>query len=128
MADNLTDFSPKTYFSSGFSRLTARLVLQLGLLVFQLPLLLMLVALPNLQLVVMLDNQLHSALLADTASNTAIIDFVSSADWANITHIFVADAVTAGNILFHGALTTARDPASGDTIRIAAGALTLTLA
>jgi hypothetical protein len=64
----------------------------------------------------------------DTASNTAIIDFVSSADWANITHVFVADAVSAGNILFHGALTTARDPASGDTIRIAAGALTLTLA
>jgi hypothetical protein len=64
----------------------------------------------------------------DTASNTAIIDFVSSADWANITHIAVFDAVTTGNMLFHGALTTARDPASGDTIRIAAGALTLTLA
>jgi hypothetical protein len=63
----------------------------------------------------------------DTASNTAIIDFVSSADWANITNIAVFDAVTAGNMLFHGALTSARDPASGDTIRIAAGALTLTL-
>jgi len=64
----------------------------------------------------------------DTASNTAIIDFVSSGDWANITNIAVFDASTAGNMLFHGALTAARDPASGDTIRIAAGALTLTLA
>jgi hypothetical protein len=64
----------------------------------------------------------------DTASNTAIIDFVSSGDWANITHLAVWDASSAGNMLFHGALSSARDPASGDTIRIAAGALTLTLA
>lgn len=64
----------------------------------------------------------------DTASNSGALDFVSSADWANITNIFVADASTAGNVLFHGALTSARDPASGDTIHIAAGALTLTLA
>lgn len=64
----------------------------------------------------------------DTASNTAQIDFVSSGDWANITHVAVFDASTAGNMLFHGALTAARDPASGDTIRFAAGALTLTMA
>jgi hypothetical protein len=64
----------------------------------------------------------------DTASNTATIDFVSSGDWANITNVAVFDASTAGNMLFHGALTSARDPASGDTIRFAAGALTLTLA
>lgn len=64
----------------------------------------------------------------DTATNSGIVDFVSSADWANITHVAVFDAVSAGNMLFHGALTTARDPASGDTIRFAAGALTLTLA
>lgn len=63
----------------------------------------------------------------DTASNSAIIDFVSSGDWANITHVAVFDALTGGNMLFHGALTTARDPAAGDTIRFAAGALTLTL-
>ena len=65
---------------------------------------------------------------SDTASNTAQIDFVSSADWAAITHVAVFDASTAGNMLFHGPLTTSRDPASGDTIRFAAGALTLTLA
>lgn len=66
----------------------------------------------------------------DTASNTAQIDFVNNgaADWANITDVAVFDASTAGNMLFHGALTTPRDPALGDTIRFAAGALTLTLA
>ena len=62
------------------------------------------------------------------ASNTAIIDFVSSGDWANITHVGIFDASSAGNLLAHGALTTPRDPASGDTVRFAAGALTLTLA
>lgn len=64
----------------------------------------------------------------DTASNTANIDFVSSADWANITNIAVFDASTGGNMLAHGALTAARDPASGDTIRVSAGALTIQLA
>jgi hypothetical protein len=64
----------------------------------------------------------------DTATNSATIDFVSSGDWANITNVAVYDASTAGNMLFHGALTAARDPAAGDTIRFAAGALSLTLA
>lgn len=63
----------------------------------------------------------------DTASNTGVLDFVSSADWANITHVGIFDASTAGNLLFWGALTTPRDPASGDTIRFAASALTITL-
>lgn len=61
------------------------------------------------------------------ASNTSAINFVSSGDWANITHVGIFDASTAGNLLWHGALTTARDPASGDTIQFAAGALVLTL-
>lgn len=64
----------------------------------------------------------------DTATNSGNVDFVSSADWANITHIAIFDASTAGNMLAHGALTAARDPASGDTIRISNGALTLQLA
>jgi hypothetical protein len=62
-----------------------------------------------------------------TASNTAIIDFVSSGDWGNITHVGIFDASTAGNLLFWGALSTPRDPASGDTVRFAASALQITL-
>lgn len=61
------------------------------------------------------------------ASNNATIDFVSSADWAQITHVGIHDASTAGNLLFWGALTTARDPASGDTVRFASGALVINL-
>lgn len=63
----------------------------------------------------------------DTASNNAVIDFVSSGDWGNITHVGIFDASTAGNLLAWGALAAARDPASGDTIRFAASALTITL-
>lgn len=63
-----------------------------------------------------------------TASNTGNIDFASSADWGNITHVGIFDASTAGNLLWHGALTSARDPESGDTIRFATGQLSVTLA
>jgi hypothetical protein len=61
------------------------------------------------------------------ASNAAIIDFVSSADWGNITHVGIFDAVTSGNLLWWGSLTTPRDPASGDTVRFAANALIVSL-
>lgn len=61
------------------------------------------------------------------ASNTANIDFVSTADWANITHVGIFDASTTGNLLWWGALTAARDPASGDTIRFATGQLVCSL-
>lgn len=63
----------------------------------------------------------------DTATNSAIIDFVSSGDWGNITNVAIYDSLTGGNMLFHGALTTPRDPASGDTIRFAASSLSLTI-
>jgi hypothetical protein len=61
------------------------------------------------------------------ADNDAVIDFVSSGDWGNITHVGIFDASTGGNLLWHGALSTARDPASGDTVRFAAGALVVSL-
>ena len=61
------------------------------------------------------------------AANTSALDFVSSGDWGNITHVGIFDAATNGNLLWWGALTTPRDPASGDTIRFAAGALVVSL-
>jgi hypothetical protein len=63
-----------------------------------------------------------------SASNTSIIDFESTGDWANITHIGIFDASTAGNLLWHGALASARDPSAGDIIRFKAGQLIVTLA
>lgn len=61
------------------------------------------------------------------AMNTAEINFVSSEDWPVITHVAVMTAPTGGQVLFHGALAAARDPALGDTIRFAAGQLILQL-
>ena len=47
---------------------------------------------------------------------------------ASATHVAVWDASTAGNLLFFGALTTAKTVASGDEVKFNASALTLTVA
>ena len=46
--------------------------------------------------------------------------------WSEATHFFIADAVSAGNRLYHGALDASRTAALGDQIRFAIGALTVT--
>jgi hypothetical protein len=46
--------------------------------------------------------------------------------WSAATHFFIADAVSAGNRLYHGALDASRTAALGDQIRFAVGALTVT--
>ena len=65
----------------------------------------------------------------DTASNSATITFpAATAPWGTISHISVYDASTAGNLLFHGAVTTQKTIDSGDTFQVSAGNLTITLA
>ncbi|MFQ5783620.1 MAG: hypothetical protein ACE5H8_02200 [Alphaproteobacteria bacterium] len=51
----------------------------------------------------------------------------ATADWGLITAVAVMDALTAGNALFHGNLTTAKLIQNGDTFKFAAGALDITL-
>lgn len=54
-------------------------------------------------------------------SNTAIIDFpVATASWGTITHIAIMDALTGGNMLYHGAVTAPKTIASGDQLRVMA--------
>ena len=60
---------------------------------------------------------------ADAQSFTA-----SGASWGSITHVAVFDAATTGNLLWHGAITTARTVNDGDTITFAIGAIDLTMA
>ena len=65
----------------------------------------------------------------DTASNSATITFpAATASWGTISHISVYDASTAGNLLFHGAVTTSKTIESGDTFQVSSGNLTITLA
>ena len=63
-----------------------------------------------------------------TAVNAANIEFPASGGTNNtITHVFLADASSSGNILFVGALDASKAIASGDIFRINAGNLTIEL-
>ena len=64
-----------------------------------------------------------------TVSNTSNIEYSASSGVANytVTHAFIADAATSGNILFVGALDVSKTIASGDIFRINAGNLTVEL-
>ena len=64
-----------------------------------------------------------------TATNNDSIEFPASGGGGTdtITHVFVVDASSGGNILFVGALDTNKDVATGDIFRINAGNLTIEL-
>lgn len=65
----------------------------------------------------------------DVASNTALLVFgPASASWGSMSSIAVFDAATGGNCLWAGALAASRTVDVGDSLTVAAGALTLTLA
>jgi len=62
--------------------------------------------------------------------NTSQVDFPSNGDGVSttITHVGVFDASTAGNLLFHAALTTSKTLQPGDVLSFAASALQITVA
>ena len=64
-----------------------------------------------------------------TVTNAANVEFSASSGVASytVTHAFIADASTGGNILFVGALDASKTIASGDIFRINAGNLTIEL-
>lgn len=69
------------------------------------------------------------AAAAGTTSNTGTVTFTASgASWGSITHIGILDALTVGNLLWHGAMTTPRTIGDGDSLEFAIGAVDLTLA
>lgn len=64
-----------------------------------------------------------------TATNVQAIPFPQATGnySGTVTHIGIYDALTGGNLLFHGALTVSKTITTGDTFQINAGALTITL-
>ena len=64
-----------------------------------------------------------------TVNNTNNIEFSASSGVATytVTHVFIADASTGGNILFVGALDASKAIASGDIFRINATNLSIEL-
>ena len=66
---------------------------------------------------------------AQTVTNGANIEYPASSGIATytVTHVFIADASSSGNILFVGALDASKAIASGDIFRINASNLTIEL-
>ncbi len=63
------------------------------------------------------------------SSNAADITFTAAtASWGTVTHVAIYDAVTAGNMIMHGALDVSKAVASGDIFKINAGDLDVTVA
>lgn len=60
---------------------------------------------------------------AAKANGTAIEFVTATASWGTVTHFGIWDAATAGNLLYHGALGTAKAVGSGDTASFAVGDL-----
>lgn len=69
-----------------------------------------------------------STIVANAASNTSAIEFpTATGTWGTVGWVSVWDAVTSGNLLFHGALTASKAISSGDVFRVPAGDLDITL-
>ncbi len=63
------------------------------------------------------------------ASTNADVQFPqATGSQGTITHFAIFDALTTGNMLYYGALTTSKTIDTGDVFKIASGSLTVTLA
>jgi len=64
-----------------------------------------------------------------TTSNSGAVSFTASGgDWGSITHIGIHDAVSGGNLLWHGSMTASKTVADGDTLEFSIGNIDLTIA
>ena len=66
-------------------------------------------------------------------ATTGVTQNTNIETWTNlpactVSYIGIWDAATSGNLLFHTAVTSAKTVADGDTISVAVGAITVTLA
>ena len=70
-----------------------------------------------------------AAASSGSSATSATVTFdTATANWGTITHVAVMDAATSGNVLFYGAVTTAKTIETGDTFQISSGNLTIALA
>jgi hypothetical protein len=70
-----------------------------------------------------------SAASGGSSENSGTVTFDAATDnWGTVTHVAVMDAATSGNVLFYGAVTSAKTIETGDTFQISAGNLTISLA
>lgn len=63
------------------------------------------------------------------STNSGAVEFdQATGNWGTITHFAIFDALTTGNMLYHGALTTSKTIETGDVFKFAAASVTVTLA
>lgn len=63
------------------------------------------------------------------STNSAAVEFdQATGNWGTITHFGIFDALTSGNLLYHGQLTSSKVIESGDVFKFAAASVTVTLA
>ena len=65
-----------------------------------------------------------------TTDNTAVVDFpaCTGSNWGAVAYWSIWDAATGGNMLLHGAFTSAKTIEVNDVLRVAAGDLDITAA
>ena len=70
-----------------------------------------------------------SAASGGASANAADITFpTATADWGTVTHVALMDAITAGHVLMWSELDAPKAVGSGDTFKINAGDLDVTVA
>lgn len=70
-----------------------------------------------------------SAAASGTTSNSAAIEFAAATgSWGSISHFGVFDAAASGNLLIHGAFSSAKTIENGDVLKISTGDLDITAA
>lgn len=60
-------------------------------------------------------------------NNTDILFDIATANWGNVSYVAIFDSITAGNMLYYGALTTAKTINSSDQLKIVSGDLSISL-
>jgi hypothetical protein len=63
-----------------------------------------------------------------SSANSATVTFpVATASWGTITHVAILDAQTSGNVLYWGAVTTAKPIDIDDTFQVSTNNITISL-
>lgn len=63
------------------------------------------------------------------STNSGAVEFdQATGNWGTITHFALFDALTTGNMLYHGALTTSKVIETGDVFKFATASVSVTLA
>jgi len=60
------------------------------------------------------------------ANNADVVFDQASGSWGTISYFALFDALTSGNMLYYGALTSSKTINSGDQLKFASGGITIT--